>query len=402
MGIYPDKTNAGNLTGKYRVELQLKGQRVRGRFDTLAEAQAMELKWRKQLVTQKTQVPTLPRSKDTRNVPQTLGDLFDHASRSLWKNQVTETQTYQRAQGAIGILGADRSLRSLNALDIDALATELSYDKSPATVNRYLSALHTVLVYGKRMKWLAEVPEFPWQQEAEGRIRWITETEEHRLLEALGSPSVADVVRVAIATGMRRNELLELTLRDVEPNWIRLWETKNKTPRSIPITDTTYALVTNLLRTQNMPSQHQLRYYWDEAKAKIGLKDDPLFVFHATRHTCATRLVRANVNIRVIQRWLGHKRIETTLRYAHVNDEMLTGALDKLSPHKDIRRVLPSPATLDTQDWGTTDTNVEYVNPLLTGNKPAITGPLARAGVVKLADTQDLGSQPDPDKVYNS
>ena len=124
---------------------------------------------------------------------------------------------------------------------------------------------------------------------------------------------------------MRRNEILTLTKDNVEPDWVRLWKTKNGKPRSVPIDPETYQRLLRILK--DMPTQHRLRYAWDKAKEAIGLKADELFVFHACRHTCATRLVRDNINIRIIQTWLGHKRIETTLRYSHVNDTMLTAAL---------------------------------------------------------------------------
>ena len=63
---------------------------------------------------------------------------------------------------------------------------------------------------------------------------------------------------------------------------------------------------------------------------ELGLRDDDLFVFHTTRHTCATRLVDAGVNPFVIQEWMGHKGIETTLRHAHVRPENLDAALIKV------------------------------------------------------------------------
>ena len=50
------------------------------------------------------------------------------------------------------------------------------------------------------------------------------------------------------------------------------------------------------------------------------------FVFHASRHTYATRAIQAGVNIRVLQKLISHKIIQATLRYAHVDDETLSDA----------------------------------------------------------------------------
>lgn len=325
MGIYPDKNKQGELTGKFCVELTHKGQRRRGKFPTLEEAKATQLAWGHEFLnaSEATLAPIVPPSP-----PKTLGYLFDMARQQIWRGKATEVQSLQRLEAVVAFFGRHKPLASLTTQDIDSLVGDLLAEREGSTVNRYLSALHKLLDWGKDRGLLKAVPTFSWQTESEGRIRWITEDEEEALYAALGDTPVAKVVRVAIATGMRRNELLGLTEGTVEPEWARLWKTKTNAPRSVPITKETYALLTDLLVTKTMPSVHQLRYAWDAAKEQMGLKDDTLFVFHATRHTCATRLVRANVNIRVIQQWLGHKRLETTLRYAHVNDEMLSAALN--------------------------------------------------------------------------
>ena len=78
-----------------------------------------------------------------------------------------------------------------------------------------------------------------------------------------------------------------------------------------------------------MPSKVQLRRHWDKAKATMGLEDDDQFVFHVCRHTCATRLANADVDVLTIKTWLGHKRIETTQRYTHVKSSNLSRALHK-------------------------------------------------------------------------
>jgi integrase len=90
-----------------------------------------------------------------------------------------------------------------------------------------------------------------------------------------------------------------------------------------------------------MPTITAIRYGWAKARKELGLENDPWFVFHACRHTCATRLVEKNVNVFVIQRFMGHKRIETTKRYAHVSDEQLQGALQQVENILDVRPPLP-------------------------------------------------------------
>jgi site-specific recombinase XerD len=69
----------------------------------------------------------------------------------------------------------------------------------------------------------------------------------------------------------------------------------------------------------------QLRRAFNKVRNYIG--KDETYVFHSLRHSFATWAVEADVNIRVIQELLGHKRIETTLRYAKVSNVATKAAI---------------------------------------------------------------------------
>ena len=51
---------------------------------------------------------------------------------------------------------------------------------------------------------------------------------------------------------------------------------------------------------------------------------------HVCRHTCASRLVQAGVSLPIVQKWLGHSHISTTMRYAHLYPEDLMNAVKAL------------------------------------------------------------------------
>ena len=55
------------------------------------------------------------------------------------------------------------------------------------------------------------------------------------------------------------------------------------------------------------------------------------FRFHDLRHTAATRLIALGVPVPVVQAILNHKKIQTTMRYAHPMKEQKISALEKLS-----------------------------------------------------------------------
>lgn len=77
---------------------------------------------------------------------------------------------------------------------------------------------------------------------------------------------------------------------------------------------------------------------WRRMKVDIDLDD---YTFHDNRHTRATRLLRKTGNLKMVQKLLGHSRIETTARYAHVTDADLMQALDAEAETKAPRTARP-------------------------------------------------------------
>jgi integrase len=78
-------------------------------------------------------------------------------------------------------------------------------------------------------------------KEPQGRIRFLTEDEKHRLLDACKeseSPYLYTIVVLALATGARKMEVLTLTWRDVDLKrvLVTVHETKNGERRALPLT----------------------------------------------------------------------------------------------------------------------------------------------------------------------
>ena len=58
---------------------------------------------------------------------------------------------------------------------------------------------------------------------------------------------------------------------------------------------------------------------WDTIlRAHLGHSNDREFIPHMLRHTCASRLVSRGVPLPKVMQWMGHKCIQTTLRYSHL------------------------------------------------------------------------------------
>jgi integrase/recombinase XerD len=73
--------------------------------------------------------------------------------------------------------------------------------------------------------------------------------------------------------------------------------------------------------------------------ARIGVRVTP----HMLRHSFATHLVEMQVNLRVIQKLLGHSKLETTAIYAHISNDMITNMPNPfdeiINLHEELQRI---------------------------------------------------------------
>ncbi|MCX5815318.1 MAG: site-specific integrase [Proteobacteria bacterium] len=171
------------------------------------------------------------------------------------------------------------------------------------------------------------------------RTRWLTLAEEQTLLECATNPYYLRALLIlALHTGMRRGEILNIRWEDVdfERKLITVMESKNGDKRGIPMSNLVFQTLKSY-RERGIKgkvfniSVRSIREAYDKAILKAGIND---FHFHDLRHTFATRLVQNGVDLYKIKEILGHKTINMTLRYAHHYPESLRGSieiLDRLS-----------------------------------------------------------------------
>ncbi|HRY76635.1 MAG TPA: tyrosine-type recombinase/integrase [Candidatus Paceibacterota bacterium] len=160
------------------------------------------------------------------------------------------------------------------------------------------------------------------------------------------------IVVLLLGTGVRLSELVGLTLDRVNLEHsgrsIKVRGKGNK-ERIIPLTDEVVATLEQYLKIRPDVSSNHLfiSRLGDELHARsvyglvkkylkaTGIKKMKMAV-HSLRHTFGTSLMNSGVNIVVIQELLGHKKIETTRRYLHINSADLRNAVDKLVLNKQI------------------------------------------------------------------
>ena len=164
--------------------------------------------------------------------------------------------------------------------------------------------------------------------------RFLTEDELRHLGEALDDLEAggrvpvraAAAIRLLMLTGCRCGEVLKLRWEDValERNEVRLRDSKTG-PRVVPLSPAASRVLVGVPREADNPwviagrqpgtRLTHLAYYWYPVRERAGLDDVRL---HDLRHTFASRALALGEDLTMIGKLLGHRKIQTTARYAHL------------------------------------------------------------------------------------
>ncbi|MEW8074147.1 MAG: site-specific integrase [Candidatus Thiodiazotropha sp.] len=269
---------------------------------------------------------------------KTAGDKTRHLN--WWKDQI----------GGVKLADITPTLLSENR-------DKLKKKKKPGTVNRYLTSIsHAFSVAVREWGWIDVNPVSKVRKlkEPRGRVRFLSEDstdkrgrvvhgERTRLLDACRnsrSPVLYDVVVLALSTGMRQGEIMNLTWKEVDlrVGRVTLHNTKNDEIRAIPITGVALGLLKKRAKVRRLNSQlvfpdktgkapAKFRDAWLAALERAEIDD---FRFHDLRHTAASYLAMSGATLAEIAEILGHKTLAMVKRYSHFSTDHVSGVLSKL------------------------------------------------------------------------
>ena len=114
-----------------------------------------------------------------------------------------------------------------------------------------------------------------------------------------------------------------------------------------------------VFRDAGRDPQHNYRRWFNDAQTEAKVAD---YSWHCNRHTFASRLVMAGVDLRTVAELMGHSSIQMTMRYAHLAPLHNRAAVDRLVPAvKRSRR--------PKKDTGAAKTENVMVTKSVTSNK---------------------------------
>lgn len=238
---------------------------------------------------------------------------------------------------------------------IDALSSR-TYDLqsgghkqiSPATINRYITAFsHVCTIAMDEWEWLEQHPiqKIKKRKEPRGRVRFLDDQERESLLIACREVNrrfLYPIVVLALSTGARRSEILNLKWSDVDikRSIITLHETKNGERRILPLAGKALKEVEQLSNQCDFISEYvfpsptdphkpwQFQSSWNSVVKKAGLVD---FRFHDLRHSAASYLAMSGASLAEISEVLGHKTLAMVKRYAHLSEAHTASVVERMN-----------------------------------------------------------------------
>jgi integrase len=210
-----------------------------------------------------------------------------------------------------------RPLADITPMVADSIVSELAATMKPRSVNVMVSRLRSAFKMAVRWDLTNRNPFEGVKPIAVHREppRVFTMDELRRLFAVIDEryPSLSDLFRFYLHTGMRRSEALSLKWENVdfERGYIRLLKTKGRTYRDVPMLVHARAI---LERRRNLPRpfphtgpEVDAAFRRSVEAAKItGAK------IHGFRRTFITRMLNLGIPIYAIQQWVGHVDAETT------------------------------------------------------------------------------------------
>ncbi len=220
--------------------------------------------------------------------------------------------------------------------------------RSPSTVNRYLSAMGSVLsVAMKEWGWIEDSPmrKIKKPSEAPGRERFLSLEEKDRLLEACKesrNTNLYPMVAISLILGVRYGELAGLRWGDIdwEQRKITLWRTKNGDNRILPLT----AEVEDILKALSTFGSSAEKLIFQSKNRQVGASkvsvrgafegackraDINNFVWHDLRHSAASYMAMGGATQGELMAILGHRSPAMTRRYAHYSQDHLRNMLER-------------------------------------------------------------------------
>lgn len=245
-------------------------------------------------------------------------------------------------------------LHQIQTKDVEAFrlhCVELGYANQ--TIKHGLNQISGAVRYSRKLGYKVPELEIPTIKLPKGRLRYLTFDEEKALLAEVDPcrevkwmapydkrrtalkeqmQDVYDLIILFLDTGARHSEITTLTWDriDLTNRTINLWRPKVRNESVLYMTNRVWEVLTRRKSVSTSPfiftskdgsARRSLTHVFQRAFKRAGLEGCTV---HTLRHTHATRLIQNGLNLYEVKEILGHAEIQTTMRYAHIEQSKVS------------------------------------------------------------------------------
>lgn len=268
----------------------------------------------------------------------------DNKSQATYKTDLSRIRAFQEFLQSKGI----GRLEAITPAVMEEFKSTVLRRSQATTFNHYLTLIKAMLNKAVAWRHLKENPLSSVKKlksTSARQVRFFTLEEVSVILEK-ADDLMQKVIKILLYTGMRRSELVFLLWDDIDFHNKLItvqskpevgFHPKSHRARSIPINPNLEQLLLDLPQKGrylfddgNGKPRHCRDYYTKQFEKILKTADVKNANLHTLRHTFASNLVMAGVDLRTVQELLGHSTIKVTERYAHLSPDHRTRAVNVL------------------------------------------------------------------------
>ncbi|MBI3192951.1 MAG: tyrosine-type recombinase/integrase [Ignavibacteriae bacterium] len=283
-------------------------------------------------------------TKITKTLNEFFADYMQHSqSIHTLKTQHSVKNAFRELLRIVG----DVRLDKIGVRELERFIAQKKTEASEWTARKYYIHLASAFQTAIRWNYLVSNPfkKVAKPKTTETMPQYFSKDEMRKLLDTIERVEYRELCLVALYTGLRLGELINLQWSDIDfLNRIVLvrsregFTTKSRKNRTVPLNDMVYNLFLNMKESASSElvfhsRGKRLSEIWVSKTFKMYVRKAGLnerLHFHSLRHTFASWLVQEGVSLYEVQKLLGHSNISVTQVYAHLQPERLHDTVNKI------------------------------------------------------------------------
>ena len=225
--------------------------------------------------------------------------------------------------------------------DTNSLLALLSKYDNKRTLNRKLSSINAFFDFCYKEQFRDERTKLKFSKTPKLLPRFLSYEEIQKGLGMIDRSTWIGLRDYALilflyASGARISEALELTLSDIEGEWLHIRHAKGEKERIVPLAKVAINAINDYLKEIDSSSEYVWLNYKSAKLSRItAFKITQKYLGvspHVLRHSYATSLISGGADLRVVQELLGHASLLTTQIYTHIQKQDLKDTVDVYHP----------------------------------------------------------------------